>query len=161
MVTITTKEERQIDGRMYYEYKSYLFGGLVKNDQGICVVSNDLFEIRTKSLISAEHCEDLADSINKKPSAAELHSLMNNSKMNDLDQAIVIKIQPSELLNKGVMPQPRRDHSAVLINKNTRMLVYGGKNDQAKQINHSATLLYELSDIFILDLFTFEWIAVY
>lgn len=48
MVTITTKEERQPDGRMYYEYKSYIFGGLVKNDQGIQNVSNDLFEVRTK-----------------------------------------------------------------------------------------------------------------
>ena len=31
----------------------------------------------------------------------------------------------------GVRPLPRRDHQALLINKDSQLLIYGGKNDNA------------------------------
>lgn len=84
MCTVCTKEERQPDGRTYYEYKSYIFGGLVKNDQGVKNVSSDLFEVRTKYLtISKGNKSEMASTSNL--NASEMTGLRRQREMTDMD----------------------------------------------------------------------------
>ena len=45
----------------------------------------------------------------------------------------------------GVRPLPRRDHQAILINKNTQLLVYGGKNDNA--FSYSEEHLFDMGKV--------------
>lgn len=53
---------------------------------------------------------------------------------------------------------PRRNHSAILIKRNAFMLIYGGRNDHAKQYSVSAD--FDLGDLMLLNLSTFDWTAV-
>ena len=70
----------------------------------------------------------------------------------------VVKVQE----NAGLRPVPRRDHTALLINKNRFMLLYGGKNDNAfsQNIEQKKDALIYLNDILLFDFELKLWTAV-
>lgn len=51
MVTLKYKEEVDQFGKTLIEYKSFIFGGLILNEMGNQVPTNDLYEVRTKTQI--------------------------------------------------------------------------------------------------------------
>jgi len=53
---------------------------------------------------------------------------------------------------------PRRDHTALLIKNGSSLLIYGGKCDQANQLNRKD--LTTLNDLVLLDLNSLEWTCI-
>ena len=54
MVTICVNEQRQNEGKMLFEFKSYIFGGLVKTEGGQLFATNDLYEVCSKSMTTTK-----------------------------------------------------------------------------------------------------------
>ena len=95
-------------------YISYVFGGLIQEEDGRFSPTNDLIEIVSKNVIldPTQDCEipiKTSDSITR-PDEAQVTLIRNQG---------------------GIRPVPRRDHQALLITDNKFLLVYGGKNDNA------------------------------
>lgn len=79
--------------------------------------------------------------------------MLKRFKMQDLSLAFVMKIQ-----TEGMQPIPRRDHTALLIKNESYLLIYGGKCDQAAQLNRRD--LTTLDDLMLLELRTHQWTCI-
>ena len=73
--------------------------------------------------------------------------------MQDLNLAFVRKVQ-----TEGMQPIPRRDHTALLIKNQSYLLIYGGKCDQAAQLNRKD--LMTLDDLMLFDFQTQQWSCI-
>lgn len=139
-------------------FTSYVFGGLIQEDDGRFVPTNDLIEVVAKNVLLDRSQTEVENPI--KPSL----SITNAD-----------EVQLSLMKERGgIKPLPRRDHSALLITDNQYLLIYGGKNDNAfsyvdedhtsprgkngaiyNDVNSSS-----LDDIMLFKFETLEWTAV-
>ena len=78
--------------------------------------------------------------------------LAKNFNINNLDNAYYEKIVPKD----GIVPIPRRDHSATLIRNGMFLLVYGGRNDNSSDLIPKNNM-DALSDIMLFDIDKKKW----
>lgn len=118
MVTVFCSDAQMWNGHGYQEYKSYLFGGTIQGEHKQLIATNDLILCITKVVTKQQNDFD----------ATREHIDVKTYNKSLVDIVVTRKLETS-----GIAPMPRKDHSCILIQKNTQMLVYGGRNDAGSQ----------------------------
>jgi len=158
MSTIFGKTEKLRNGYKMDFFTNYVFGGLIQEDDGRFVPTNDLVEVVAKNVLLDRSQTDVENPI--KPSFT----------ITNADEVTISLVQE----RGGIKPLPRRDHQALLITNNQYLLIYGGKNDNSFSYtnsdpvspSHTEAAIYNdvtnssLDDIMLFKFETLEWTAV-
>jgi len=111
MDTCVRKSSKVKGGYKLNIFKSYIFGGLIEDENGLLVTSNDLIEVSTMSVVV---------------------DLTYKGEFNELSRPAFSHAECMEAKVKlvqekgGRRPMPRRDHSSCLVSNNRYLLIYGG-----------------------------------
>ena len=100
--TIRGKTEKLRNGYKMEYYISYIFGGLIQEEDGRFVPTNDLIEVVSKNVVPDKSQVEVETPI--KPSLA----------LTNADEVTVALIKHKG----GIKPLPRRDHQTLLITNN-------------------------------------------
>ena len=92
--TVRGKTEKLRNGYKMEYYTSYVFGGLIQEDDGRFVPTNDLIEVVSKNVVLDKSQVEVETPI--KPSLA----------LTNADEATVVLMKQKG----GIKPLPRRDH---------------------------------------------------
>jgi len=100
-------------------FTSYLFGGLVEDDNGQFHATNDLIEIKTRRLQVMADLKNNTEA-SQKPIVSKAGAGTSNNR------ATVNKIKPED----GWEPLPRRDHSSVFFKGSKYVIIFGGRTNE-------------------------------
>ena len=132
MCTVVSKKKTTSNGVTVTDFTSYIFGGLVPNVYNQLVCTNDLIIVKSRQVTDKE----------KGFVAHEGSDYTTTEGVDEASYQFVYPKKPSD-----IVPLERRDHSAALMQSNSLLLIYGGRND-----NTQSSQFRELSDLIVFDL---------